>query len=150
MSQLTPLARHAHWALRLALLSVFLYHGLDKFGNLGGFAEMAGLPVAVALLVALAEAGGALLVFLGGFLKDWMTRLGALAIIPVMLGAIFMVHWGQWHFMATETHPMGGMQFQVTLLLIAGYLLLKGNGVNHSGEPTREVREEAEAARQVA
>ncbi len=146
MSQLAPLARHAHWALRLALLSVFLYHGLDKFGNLGGFAEMTGLPVAVALLVALAEAGGGLLVFLGGFLKDWMTRLGALAIIPVMLGAIFMVHWGQWHFMATETHPMGGMQFQVTLLLIAVYLLLKGNGVNHPGES----QEEAGAARQVA
>ncbi|MEX2528719.1 MAG: DoxX family protein [Gemmatimonadota bacterium] len=130
MSVLAPFARHAHWALRLAILSVFLYHGLDKFGNLGGFAEMAGMPVAVAFLVALAEAGGALLVFAGGFLKDWMTRLGAVAIIPVMLGAIFMVHWGQWPFMATESHPMGGMEFQVTLLLILVYLALKGNGVN--------------------
>jgi putative oxidoreductase len=130
MSVLTPLARHAHWALRIAVLSVFLYHGLDKFSDLGGFAEMAGMPVAVALLVALAEAGGALLVFLGGFLKDWMTRLGAVAIMPVMLGAIFMVHWGQWHFMATDSHPMGGMQFQVTLFLILLYLALKGNAVN--------------------
>ncbi len=150
MSQLTPLARHAHWALRVALASVFLYHGLDKFGNLGGFAEMTGLPVAVALLVALAEAGGGLLVFLGGFLKDWMTRLGALAIIPVMLGAIFMVHWGQWSFMATETHPMGGMEFQVTLLLIAVYLAIKGNGVNQPGEAGRAVRQEVEAAPQTA
>jgi putative oxidoreductase len=88
---------------------------------------MAGLPVAVAVLVALAEAGGAILVFLGGFLKNWMTRLGAVVIMPVMLGAIFMVHWGQWHFMATESHPMGGMQFQVTLLLILVYLALRGN-----------------------
>jgi putative oxidoreductase len=133
MNALEPLARHAHWALRLAILSVFLYHGLDKFGNLGGFAEMAGMPVAVAFLVALAEAGGAVLVFVGGFLKDWMTRLGAMAIIPVMLGAIFMVHWGQWHFMATESHPMGGMQFQVTLLAIVVYLALEGKGVSQTG-----------------
>jgi putative oxidoreductase len=136
MQALEPFARHAHWALRVAILSVFLYHGLDKFGNLGGFAEMAGMPVAVAFLVALAEAGGALLVFVGGFLKDWMTRLGALAIVPVMLGAIFMVHWGQWHFMPSETHPMGGMQFQVTLLLALVYLALKGNGVNEPGTAT--------------
>lgn len=145
----SPIARHAHWALRLAILSVFLYHGLDKFGDLGGFAEMAGMPLAVAFMVALAEAGGAVLVFVGGFLKDWVTRLGALAIIPVMLGAIFMVHWGQWHFMPSETHPMGGMQFQATLLLILVYLLIKGNGVNASGveaiEGTRST-DQAEAA----
>ncbi len=124
MSVLTP---HAHWALRLAIFSVFMYHGLDKLRGLEGFAEMAGMPVAVALLVALAETGGALLVLLGGFMKDWMTRVGALMNIPVMLGAIFMVHWGQWSFMATETHPMGGMEFQVTLLLILVYLVIKGN-----------------------
>ncbi len=66
-------------------------------------------------------------------------RVGAAAIIPVMLGAIFMVHWGQWHFMATETHPMGGMQFQVTLLLILSYLALKGNGVNSAGIAREEM-----------
>lgn len=133
MNALDSMARHAHWALRLAILSVFLYHGLDKFGDLGGFAEMTGLPLAMAVLVALAEAGGAVLVFVGGFTRDWVTRLGALAIIPVMLGAIFMVHWGQWHFMATESHPMGGMQFQVTLFLILLFLLLTGNAVNRIG-----------------
>jgi putative oxidoreductase len=135
MSALDSAARHAHWALRLAILSVFLFHGLDKFGNLQGFAEMTEMPVAMAFLVALAETGGALLVFVGGFLKDWMTRLGAVAIMPVMLGAIFMVHWGQWHFMATETHPMGGMQFQVTLLLVLVYLALTGNRAPGSASP---------------
>ena len=129
MSAMRAIAGHAHWALRIAILGVFLFHGVDKLGDLGGFAEMAGLPVAVALLIALAEAGGALLVFLGGFMKDWMTRVGAAIIMPVMLGAIFMVHWGQWHFMATESHPMGGMQFQVTLFLVLLYLAVKGNEV---------------------
>jgi len=131
---LAPLSRHAHWALRGAILSVFLYHGMDKFSNLAGFAEMAGMPVMMAVLVAAAEAGGAILVFAGGFTKDWITRIGALAIMPVMLGAIFMVHWGQWHFMATDTHPMGGMQFQVTLFLVLLYLFLKGNAVNRGFE----------------
>jgi putative oxidoreductase len=129
MAILDKLAPHAHWALRLALLSVFLYHGLSKWGDLGGFAEMAGQPVAMAALVALLETVGAILVFIGGFLRDWMTRVGALLLMPVMLGAIAMVHWGQWHFMATDTHPMGGMQFQVTLLLIMIYLFIKGNRV---------------------
>jgi putative oxidoreductase len=133
MSAPNPLAHHAHWALRFPILSVFLFHGLDKFGNLPGFAEMAELPLALAFGVAFAEAAGGILVFLGGFLKDWMTRLGALLLVPVMLGAITMVHWGQWHFMATETHPMGGMQFQVTLLMILVFFVLTGNRASGSG-----------------
>ena len=94
MNALEFATRHAHWALRLAILSVFLYHGIDKLGDLQGFAAMAELPLAVALLVALAETVGAILVAAGGIGRDWMTRLGAVALIPVMLGAIFTVHWG--------------------------------------------------------
>jgi hypothetical protein len=48
-------------------------------------------------------------------------------------------HWGQWHFMPSETHPMGGMQFQVTLLAILVYLVLNGNGVNEAGPPTGDL-----------
>ena len=88
------------------------------------------MPVLMIFLVATAETVGGTLVLLGGFFKDWMTRVGALVLVPVMLGAISMVHWGQWHFKATETHPMGGMQFQVTLLLLSLYLFVKGNKVN--------------------
>lgn len=132
MKQVNKFAHTAHWFLRIAFISVFLYHGLDKFGDLQGFSEMSGMPVIMAFIVALFESLGGLFIFLGGFKLDWdwMTRIGALLIIPIMLGAIFMVHWGQWHFMPSETHPMGGMQFQVTLLLGAIYLFLKGNLVN--------------------
>ncbi len=87
------------------------------------------MPLILVLLLALAETFGAVFVLLGGFMKDWMTRIGALLLVPVMLGAIFMVHWGQWSFVGSETHPMGGMEFQVTLLLILLYLLIKGNHV---------------------
>lgn len=130
MQALASVTRHAHWLLRIALASVFLYHGLTKFPQLGGMAEMMGMPVAALLLVALAETAGGILIFAGGFLSDIMTRVGALLIVPVMLGAIAMVHWPQWAFTPSETHPMGGMEFQVTLALLALYFLLKGNNAN--------------------
>lgn len=120
---------YGHWLLRFPLVTVFTFMGIDKFvgGGIAGFAEMAGLPVAVAALVALTEITAGLLILLGAFTSSSITRLGALATLPVMLGAVFMVHWGQWHFLPTATHPMGGMMFQVTLIMLALYLLLRGN-----------------------
>lgn len=126
-STIQPLMKHAHWLLRLSLAAVFLYHGAGKFPMLQQMADMMKMSVFMVLMVALAETGGALLILIGGFTKDWVTRLGAILLIPVMLGAIFMVHWGQWSFMASETHPMGGMEFQVVLLSIQLYFLIKGN-----------------------
>lgn len=137
MKALDNFSGYAHWALRLALGSVFLYHGITKFPNLSGMAGMMGLPVIVILLLALAETAGGALVLLGGFGWDWMTRLGALLLIPPMLGAIAMVHWPRWSFTPSDTHPMGGMEFQVTLVLIALYLVIKGNQV---GERFAEAR----------
>jgi putative oxidoreductase len=127
VSAADSLSKHAHWALRLALAGVFVYHGASKFIGWPQFPEMMQLPYVIAFLVALAELGGGLLVLAGSFTRDWITRLGAAMIIPVMLGAIVMVHWGQWNFVPSETHPMGGMEFQVTLLLVALYLVLRGN-----------------------
>ena len=45
---------------------------------------------------------------------------------PVLMGAIAMVHWPRWAFTPSETHPMGGMEFQVTLLCLAIYFMLTG------------------------
>ena len=119
--------KHAHWLLRLALASVFLYHGWPKLMGIAAFAEMAQLPVWVAALVAIAEVGGSLALLVGGFWKGCLTKLGGLAITPVMLGAIFMYHWGQWSMMPTETHPSGGIEFQVVLLAIALWFAIMGN-----------------------
>lgn len=126
---LEPAYRHAHWALRFALASVFIYHGVDKFmgGGVAEFATAMGLPWIMGLLVALTEIAAGVLVVAGALVNTWVTRLGALLVVPIMLGAIVMEHWGQWHFMATATHPLGGMQFQVTLLMVAVYLLIRGN-----------------------
>jgi putative oxidoreductase len=58
--------------------------------------------------------------------RDLVTRLAGWAAAPVMLGAIAMVHWPQWSFVATEAKPMGGMEFQVTLLFLAIYFIATG------------------------
>ncbi len=120
-------ATHAHWALRIALASVFVYHGVGKLAGVEQFAQMMNLSYTVALLVALAEFGGGVLVLVGGVTRSWVTRLGASFFVPVLIGAITMVHRGQWNFVANEAYPMGGSEFQVTLLLISIYLLIKGN-----------------------
>ena len=120
------------WLLRLALASVFIFHGVGKFtgpSGIGGFAEMMQLPLFAAFLAGFAEVAGGFGIIIGGFGKAWITRLSGLAIIPVMLGAIFMVHWGRWSFVPTESHPMGGMEFQVMILGIAIYYMLKGNDI---------------------
>ncbi len=125
---LALLGKNAHWPLRIALASVFLYHGLTKFGDLSGMAAMMGVPVALWGLVAVIESVGGLLIIAGAFSKDVVTRIAGLLLIVPMLGAIAMVHWPQWSFVPSQTHPMGGMEFQVTLLLIALYFVLRGNG----------------------
>jgi putative oxidoreductase len=125
------LVRNAHWLLRIALSSVFVYHGLLKFANLEGFAQMLPISYLAVVLVAAAETGGGLLVLLGGFrndaISDLATWIGAALNIPVMIGAITLVHWGRWNFVPSETHPMGGMQFQSVLILIMLYLVFTGN-----------------------
>ncbi len=90
---LDSLKPHAHWLLRIGLAGVFIYHGIGKAMDVGAFSQMTGLPTAVAALVTLAELAGGIGIILGAFTNDLITRLAGLAIAPVMLGAIFMVHW---------------------------------------------------------
>lgn len=125
------LSANAHWFLRAALASVFVYHGLLKFSNLEGFAQMLPISYLQVVLVATAELGGGLLVVLGGFrddaISDLATRVGAALNIPIMIGAIILVHWGQWNFVPTDSHPMGGFQFQAVLILLMLYIAATGN-----------------------
>jgi putative oxidoreductase len=125
------LSQNAHWLLRIALASVFVYHGVLKFMNLEGFAQMLPISYLQVVLVALAETGGGLLVLAGGFrrdrISDLATRVGAALNIPVIVGAISIVHWGQWNFVPSETHPMGGFEFQAVLLLLMLYVAVTGN-----------------------
>lgn len=135
------ITQNAHWLLRFALASVFIYHGVLKLLNLEGFAQMLPISYLQVVLVAAAETGGGLLVLLGGItnnsLSDLATRIGAALNIPVMIGAISIVHWGQWNFVPSATHPMGGFQFQAVLILIMAYLVITGNRGFTPGNSTR-------------
>lgn len=132
------MATYAHWLLRIAVASVFLFHGFGKLLDVGAFAGMMGFSVALAWLVTIAELGGGILLLLGGAMKDGdgplsgtlVTRLGALIDSIILVGAIALVHWPRWNFVPSESHPMGGMEFQVTLLLISLYFLIVGNSRN--------------------
>ena len=125
------LTQNAHWFLRIALASVFIFHGFLKFLNLEAFAQMLPISYLTVVLVAAAETGGGLLVLLGGFrqgvISDLATRIGAALNVPVMIGAIAMVHWGRWNFVPSATHPMGGFEFQAVLLLVMLYFVITGN-----------------------
>ncbi len=124
---LNSLKPHAHWLLRIGLAGVFVFHGVGKAMDLGAFSQMTGLPTAVVALVTFAELAGGVGIIVGAFTNDLITRLAGLAVTPVMLGAIFMMHWGRWNFTPAEGFPMGGMEFQVVLLLTALFFLVMGN-----------------------
>lgn len=126
-NQLDAFCPKAHWLLRAGFAAVLLFHGLGKVATFSAFAQMMGLPMPVAALVTFAEVAAGIGIIVGGFGNELITRLSGLAAIPVLLGAIFMVHWPRWSFTPAEGFPMGGMEFQVVLLLIALYFLVTGN-----------------------
>ena len=136
-TQLESLRPHAHWLLRIALASVFLFHGIGKLANVSGFADMMGLPFYVAALVTFAELAAGIGILIGGLRNDLITRLATLAMIPVLIGAIVLVHGPRWSFTPAEGYPMGGMEFQVVLLLGAIYFLIVGDSDPNSSIATQ-------------
>ena len=119
MNFLKGLSPHVHWGLRISLAATFLFHGVSKFPIEG---PMMGLPVAVVWLLALAEIAAGALLIAGAFGKEILTRLGALIVIVVMVGAIAMVH-AKNGFNVMN----GGMEFQLLMLVTGLYLAAKGN-----------------------
>ncbi len=109
--------------IRIAVASVFLYHGSAiLFGAFGGpgpqkFAAFMHMPAVIGYLVGLAQFAGGLAVLTGVLI-----RVGAVCIGINMLYAVLVVHL-----------PFGfslpkGMEFALTELLLALALLLTGAG----------------------
>ena len=124
------------WSLmivRLALGIVFLPHGLQKtlglFGGGGfsgtmGFFTGQGMPAALVFLVILAESAGSL-----GLILGFLTRIAALGIGCVMVGAIFMVHLPNGFFMNWDGKQAGeGFEYHLLAIGMALALLLGGGG----------------------
>ena len=115
------------WFVRLPFAIVFAGHGAGKLLMPAASAEMLALPLFLVLLVGVAEVLAGIGAVVGGLERaphrTLVDRLTGLAAAPVLIGAIAMVHWPRWSFVATESHPMGGMEFQVVLLGIALFFL---------------------------
>jgi len=119
--------------LRLTLGAVMFPHGAQKmlgwFGGGGLKATLEGmtgmgLPAAIVVMVMIAEFLGSL-----GLIFGFLTRLSALGIISVMLGAIFTVHQHYGFFMNWMGNQAGeGFEFHLLAIGIAIALLVRGGG----------------------
>ena len=110
--------------MRLACSLPFLYHGsailFGVFGGPGptGFAAFMHAPAIVGYLVGLAQFAGGIAILTGALL-----RVGAVCVIIVMLGAIFLVHLPHGYDI-----NRGGLEYALTEMLLALGLLLAGPG----------------------
>jgi putative oxidoreductase len=120
-------------SLRLVLGVVFFAHGAQKmlgwFGGYGfhgtmGFFAHLGIPAPVAFLIICTEFFGGL-----GLIVGLLTRIAALGIGGLMIGAIFMVHLPNGFFMNWAGTQKGeGIEYHLLVLAMAATLLLRGAG----------------------
>ena len=107
------ISNNIHWLIRITLASTFIAHGYPKLGN---NLDMGYLGY----LVGPFEFLGAIFILIGPLTLSVITRLGAILIAIIMLGAIFVVHWnGGWK----------EMEWQVLILTTCLLFIFKGNKV---------------------
>lgn len=129
-------APYAALLLRISLGILFLAHaGLKIFvftpaGTAGFFASL-GLPGWLAYVTMAWEVIGAVALILGVF-----PRLVAIAMIPVLLGAIFTVHGAAGFFF---NNPNGGWEFPAFWIIGLIALALIGDGA-YAVKPTTSAR----------
>ena len=118
-------AGHAALILRVTLGLLFLIHASVKIfvftpaGTVAFFGSL-GLPPALAYLDMFAEVAGGFALILG----VW-TRLAALALIPILLGAIITVHW---HAGFMFSNPNGGWEYPAFWIVALVVQSLLGGG----------------------
>jgi len=124
----------SYWVPRVILGCVFLPHGAQKlFGWFGGFGftntmtyftQTAGLPWIIAFLIVMGESLGSLGLILGFF-----TRLSALGLICIMVGAIITVHIPNGFFMNWFGKQAGeGFEYHLLVIGMSIPLLISGGG----------------------
>lgn len=110
--------------LRIGLGTMFIAHGLLKvlvftLPGTVGFFESVGFPGFLAYVVTAAEIGGGVLLLAGV-----ATRAVSLALVPVLLGALY-VHFGAGWVFSNEN---GGWEYPAFLTLAAIVQALLGSG----------------------
>ena len=126
----SDLIPYAALLLRIALGALFLAHGLLKLlvfkpaGTAASFRSL-GLPGFVGHLTMAAELGGGTLLILG-----IATSLVALALVPLILGTIYMVHGSKGWIFANEG---GGWEFPAFWAVALVVQALLGSGAYSFG-----------------
>lgn len=125
--------------IRVAIGIAFLLHGSQKlFGFFGGpglngfieYTNSLGVPVLFGYLAAIFE-------FLGGamLLLGIATELGALIVIPVMIGAVLLVHGNNGYFIQNN-----GYEYALNLAIILIAIIISGPGKYALWDPFKELR----------
>ena len=126
--------KFSYWVPRVILGCVMLPHGAQKlFGWFGGFGftntmtyftQTTGLPWIIAFLIVMGESLGSLGLILGFF-----TRLSALGLICIMVGAIITVHIPNGFFMNWFGKQAGeGFEYHLLVIGMSIPLLISGGG----------------------
>ena len=126
--------KFSYWVPRVVLGCVMLPHGAQKlFGWFGGFGftntmtyftQTAGLPWIIAFLIIMGESLGSL-----GLIVGFFTRLSALGLICIMVGAIITVHIPNGFFMNWFGKQAGeGFEYHLLVIGMSIPLLISGGG----------------------
>ena len=117
--------------LRVAMGAMFLAHFCLKFfvftpAGTAEFFTSIGLPGALAYLVMAIELLGGLALIVG-----FKTRIAAMALIPILLGAIFTVHLSAGFFFSNAN---GGWEFPAFWAIALVVQILLGDGIYAVGK----------------
>jgi putative oxidoreductase len=108
--------------LRLGLAVIFIFHGYEKIGQDWGADWAKGAPNPPGAPVQMAVAWGE---FVGGIAMaiGLLTRLAALGLAAIMVGAIVQVHWQHGFSMQQQ-----GFEYNFAILVICAGVFLLGAG----------------------
>ena len=126
--------KFSYWVPRVILGCVMFPHGVQKlFGWFGGFGftntmtyftQTAGLPWIIAFLIIVGQPLGSL-----GLIVGFFTRLSALGLIFIMVGAITTVHIPNGFFMNWFGKNAGeGFEYHLLVIGMSIPLLISGGG----------------------
>jgi putative oxidoreductase len=112
---------------RVLIAIIFVSSGIEKFMDLGTTASAIGskglpYPDVLAVLTAILEAGGGLLIILG-----WQTRLMALALAIFCAVSAYYFH-DFWNQPAGQQHTNNMIHFMKNVSIIGGFLMLCATG----------------------
>ena len=108
----------AHFGVRITVGLIFIVHSLGKFDpGFLGFLDKLGLPPEMQFPIALAEFVPGVLLIIGG-----LTRISAVVLSIVMLGAIFVVKG------AENFTGQGGTELDILLLAVSLVIIVIGPG----------------------